>query len=265
MTGHDLTLDHTEGAWTVGCPACDEAQALYERMIARPLDVGPIHVNTGAGERYAAAWCEGFDEGWSQASRSRLGPHLLALLLIVATAIALGVVVGWMVGTAYAAPRPPAQQGLMPPAYSVYAEPERRTGAPHGEAAPGTPGAEPATTSDPAQQAAGGAPPTAVTIPPACWPGPCDANWLVRTGDASTYGPGWDGWTAIPEGPGYRIRVCGPADCAELLTTDAGPDQRIHPDRVVDLDVPTFEDVCGVPWRMGTCPVSVTILRVPHG
>jgi hypothetical protein len=34
---------------------------------------------------------------------------------------------------------------------------------------------------------------------------------------------------------------------------------------VVDLDVPTFEAVCGGPWRMGTCPVSVTILRVPHG
>jgi hypothetical protein len=147
----------------------------------------------------------------------------------------------------------------MPLAYSVYAEPERRTGAPHASPTAGLKQA-PSPSADVV-----GAPPTAVTIPPACWPGPCDTNWLVRTGDASTYGPGWAGWTAIPEGPGYRIRVCGPSDCAELTTTDTGPDQRIHPERVVDLDVPTFEDVCGVPWRMGACPVSVTILRLPHG
>jgi hypothetical protein len=88
---------------------------------------------------------------------------------------------------------------------------------------------------------------------------------LVRSGTASTYGPGWDGWTAIPEGPGYRIRVCGPSDCAVRLTTDAGPSLAMQREgRIVDLDVPTFEAVCGVRWTMGLCPVSVTILRVPR-
>jgi hypothetical protein len=228
-------------------------------MIGRPLDVGPIHVNTGAGERYAAAWCEGFDEGWSQASRSRLhglAGLLIALIVTAAFWLIIGVTVGRVTAAASrSAPEPTTSMASPAPGTSARA----LSGAPHV-----APTATPVITAS-GGPPSGGAPPTTVTIPPACWPGPCDANWLVRTGDASTYGPGWDGWTAIPEGPGYRIRVCGPADCAELLTTDAGPDQRIHPDRVVDLDVPTFEDVCGVPWRMGTCPVSVTILRVPHG
>lgn len=38
---------------------------------------------------------------------------------------------------------------------------------------------------------------------------PKPTSTAVRTGVASTYGPGWDGWIAWPDGRGYTLRVCG--------------------------------------------------------
>jgi len=106
-------------------------------------------------------------------------------------------------------------------------------------------------------------PPSVTPVPtlPATTAAPLEL--VTRTGIASTYGPGWDGWTATPWPRGTTIRICGPGGCAERLTNDVGPNQRIHPDRVVDLDVATFELVCAVSWRMGLCDVSVTVIR--HG
>lgn len=86
--------------------------------------------------------------------------------------------------------------------------------------------------------------------------------WLTRSGTATTYGAGWsEWWVALPHGPGWRFRVCGAGGCRELVSHDAGPDlaaQRMG--RIVDLPIGAFEDVCGVPWRMGVCQVTVTIL-----
>ena len=80
-------------------------------------------------------------------------------------------------------------------------------------------------------------------------------------GIASTYGPGWDGWLAWPGGPGWKLRVCGPAKCVVIVTTDAGPDRAMQrAGRVVDLDVPTFERVAGAPWTIGLTRVTVTVL-----
>jgi hypothetical protein len=198
------------------------------------------------------AWSMGYTDGERHARRAWRGPSLLAIAVIIAASIAFGLAIG----RATAAPRPQALSG----AGTSAAGPA--TGAPHVRDAldPGDGNQEAAPSGTPVARRS--RPPA-----PRPTPGP-DANWLVRTGDASTYGDGWDGWLAIPEGPGYLITVCGPSDCAEqLLTNDAGPSlawQRKG--RIVDLDVPTFELVCGVPWRIaGTCPVSVTILRVPHG
>ncbi len=91
-------------------------------------------------------------------------------------------------------------------------------------------------------------------------PSPRPSPELV-VGIASTYGPGWDGWIAWPAGAGYRLRVCG-RFCAVVISNDAGPDLAMQRrGRVIDLDVPTFERVCDVPWTRGLCRVSVEQLQ----
>jgi hypothetical protein len=86
----------------------------------------------------------------------------------------------------------------------------------------------------------------------------------TRTGTASTYGPGWEGWIAWPGGPGWKLRVCGPGGCATVVTTDSGPDLAMQrAGRIVDLDVATFERVAGGPWTIGLTKVTVTVLSRP--
>lgn len=78
------------------------------------------------------------------------------------------------------------------------------------------------------------------------------------TGLASTYGPGFDGYLALPAGPGHRVRICGAGGCVVAVSNDAGPSLAMQRQgRIVDLDVATFERVCGVPWAHGLCRVSV--------
>jgi len=92
-------------------------------------------------------------------------------------------------------------------------------------------------------------------------PEPVDpAPTLVGT--ASNYGPLFsEAWVAIPRGPGWRIRVTGPGGSRTLVTTDKGP---TVPGRIVDLPVRAFRAICGVPWTVGLCSVSVAILgRAP--
>jgi hypothetical protein len=87
------------------------------------------------------------------------------------------------------------------------------------------------------------------------------AEPTTRTGTASTYGPGWKGWIAWPDGPGWRLRVCGPGGCVVVVTTDSGPDRAMQrAGRIVDLDVATFERVAGASWTVGLTKVKVTIL-----
>jgi hypothetical protein len=75
------------------------------------------------------------------------------------------------------------------------------------------------------------------------------------TGTASTYGPGFDGYLALPAGPGIHVRICGAGGCIDRVSNDTGPVPSLH--RVADLDVADFEKVCGVPWTRGLCRVSV--------
>lgn len=101
-------------------------------------------------------------------------------------------------------------------------------------------------------------------------------------GVASTYGPGYRGLTAVPvrEWRGRDVRICygtsartvigrdgysvvaGPGRCLVRVANDYGPDQRVHPDRVVDLDVRDFERLCGCGWRVGVLSgVTVEVLE----
>ena len=77
------------------------------------------------------------------------------------------------------------------------------------------------------------------------------------TGTASTYGPGFDGYLALPAGPGIHVRICG-VRCIDRVSNDKGPVASLH--RVADLNVADFEYVCGLPWARGLCRVSVEVL-----
>jgi len=134
---------------------------------------------------------------------------------------------------------------------------------------PSDPIVRPSGTSDLEQsgapsRAASQSPASSRPVPaPRGTPRPLDR--VTREGIASTYGEGWDGWIAWPGGPGYRLRVCGAGGCRTVTSNDAGPDRAMQRrGRIIDLDVPTFEHVCGVPWRYGLCPVVVTVLRRPR-
>ena len=78
------------------------------------------------------------------------------------------------------------------------------------------------------------------------------------TGTASTYGPGYDGYLALPAGRGIHVRICGAGGCIDRVSNDKGPVPSLH--RVADLDVADFEKVCGCPWTMGLCRVTVEVL-----
>jgi hypothetical protein len=78
------------------------------------------------------------------------------------------------------------------------------------------------------------------------------------TGTASTYGPGFDGYLALPVGPGIHVRICGAGGCIDRVSNDTGPVPSLH--RVADLNVADFQSVSGLPWTRGLCRVSVEVL-----
>jgi hypothetical protein len=178
-----------------------------------------------------------------------LRPTKIGLLMV---GIAIGLVAGILIGrsTVLAASRPASV--TRDPVSMAGGTDRWRTEAPQGVSAS-------AVAADPTAAA-----PTSGTIDPLCSPRPCPTLTpaaLIRSGLASTYGPGWDGWLAWPDGPGWRLRICGAGGCRTLVSNDAGPDlERQRHGVVIDLDVPTFEGVCGVPWRRGHCPVNVTVM-----
>jgi hypothetical protein len=185
-----------------------------------------------------------------------------AAALAIAAAFVAGLAAGLSVRAAEA-PRPavvtpPALMGdERPPAADRGAPQNAGTDGPGESATPvqdRTPGA-----GTPTPQATTGKRPASPEAQPTAKPSA--AHPRTVTGIASTYGPGWDGWIAWPGGPGWRLRVCGAGGCRTVRSNDAGPSkamQRIG--RVIDLDVPTFTAVCGVPWTRGLCRVRVTVL-----
>lgn len=92
-------------------------------------------------------------------------------------------------------------------------------------------------------------------------PGPTERVTPVLVGTASTYGPGFDGLTAVPlrEWRGKHVEICYGERCVVRVVNDLGPDQGVFPDRVVDLDVPTFEYLAGGSWRIGLLYDTVTV------
>lgn len=60
-------------------------------------------------------------------------------------------------------------------------------------------------------------------------------------------------YLAIPEGRGWIVEVCGPLDCLERVSTDAGPELWLQrAGRIGDLSSVDFRVVCG-PTSAGLC------------
>jgi hypothetical protein len=102
-----------------------------------------------------------------------------------------------------------------------------------------------------------------IVVPTMSAPVPLNDNRTVE-GIASTYGPGYNGWLALPEGKGFRVRICSTATgiCAVRTSNDAGPSKAMQrAGRVADLDVATFEALCLCNWRSkGLIRVTVEYL-----
>ncbi len=88
---------------------------------------------------------------------------------------------------------------------------------------------------------------------------------VTSAGSLAYADPGFGRWyLALPEPIGTVAVVCGPAACVTRTSTDYGPDQRKHPERIADLSARDFSRVCGVPLSFGLCPGTYTILSRPR-
>lgn len=80
-------------------------------------------------------------------------------------------------------------------------------------------------------------------------------------------------YLALPIGPGHLVRVCGPARCLTLVSTDAGPNrQSLLAGRIADVSVELFRKLSGLPasaglfrgsWRL-TIPLPETSTEGGH-
>lgn len=107
----------------------------------------------------------------------------------------------------------------------------------------------------------------ATTVPASAGRGaPTHPPPRVVRGVATTYGDEtgtghWNGWVAWPDGPGWRLEVCGLADCATVISNDAGPAlERQRAGVVIDLGPDLFERVSGKDWTRGRTLVRVSVL-----
>ncbi len=83
----------------------------------------------------------------------------------------------------------------------------------------------------------------AVALSSALTPG---APATHREGVISHMGSGFaDDYLALPIGRGVTVRICGEAACRVMTSNDVGPNQSVHPDRIADVGVGTFEILCG--------------------
>lgn len=131
--------------------------------------------------------------------------------------------------------------------------------------------------------------PTAVVVelprqrairPAAPHPSPAVVNVTTSEGDPSptTSTPGdysvvtlegLAGWAVPSLGRDYLamrlprgtiVTICGPGGCwRHARVNDYGPSKRLHPDRIADVALHHWEDICGVPKSMGLCNATATI------
>lgn len=103
--------------------------------------------------------------------------------------------------------------------------------------------------------------------PPPVQPPVQNIGTAIEAGYASfvdaSYG---SAYLALPHGRrGTLVTVTGPRGDVTRRSTDVGPDQRVFPDRVVDLSYHDFGVVCGHDKGQGTCRVTVEYLTGSSG
>lgn len=96
---------------------------------------------------------------------------------------------------------------------------------------------------------------------------PIGAASKTVKGIASYVNPSYGSrYLALPEHkwgrPGFRVMICGPADCVNRTSTDAGPDLPMQrAGRIADMSFRDFATVCGCnPKLKGTVKVTVYYL-----
>ncbi|SRR5260221_5872920 len=89
-----------------------------------------------------------------------------------------------------------------------------------------------------------------------------DKTYVTIIGTASTYGAGYEGFLALPEGPGIKVRITGPGGSIVRISNDAGPALFMQRrGRIIDLDATDFNFVCGCKWYItGIVHVKVEYL-----
>lgn len=84
-----------------------------------------------------------------------------------------------------------------------------------------------------------------------------------REGVVSHMGPGFGSdYLALPVPRGTTVRICGPARCRVMTSNDFGPNQRVHPDRIADVGMATFRELCGCSTSQGLFRGSWSVVDV---
>lgn len=119
---------------------------------------------------------------------------------------------------------------------------------------------QPASSPSPVPSASGM---RAALVEPAASRNPLVAPTLQGTWSYAdpAYGPHY---LAIPNGPGWRVTICGSAMCLDRVSTDAGPVLSLQREgRIGDLSAVMFETLCAMTpaqrKAVGLCPGSFTI------
>lgn len=74
------------------------------------------------------------------------------------------------------------------------------------------------------------------------------ASWMPEK-----YGPDY---LAMRLPKGTEVRICA-ATCLDMVVKDYGPSSRLYPDRIADIAVIRWEQICEIPRRWGICEITV--------
>jgi len=71
-------------------------------------------------------------------------------------------------------------------------------------------------------------------------------------------------YLAIRAERGTWVRICGPAACRTMVSTDYGPSSRIRPTRIADVALVVWRDICDLPDHRGLCEGSIEYVEAPE-